>query len=327
MEANTKILVIEDEPDLRSGITELLNFEGFQVVSAENGSDGLIKAISESPNLILCDILMPDMNGFEVLERWKKVTDKADVVPFIIITALSNRIDYRKGMEKGADDFLTKPFTREELLGAINSRLEKQASRKAYIEKSIKKIEDYLKNKLELLQGETELNEKLINQVISKNQELQNLLEQKENDLIKETMNSIEVANSISEIKTVIKTELKKCTSEEERNLLLKLNAKAKSKSLLSDNWTIFQMKFNQTYPHFVSRITANFSNLTQYDLVFISAIVTGLNTNQIADLLNISADSVRKSRYRLKKKLGLNKDDDLIKFVHSFNHKLKVEV
>ncbi len=318
----TKILVIEDEADLRDGISELLTYEGFQVMKAENGNEGLTMALNENPNVILCDILMPGMNGYEVLEKWKNSSEHFTEVPFILVTALSNRSDYREGMEKGADDFLVKPFTRQELIGSINSRLGIQESRKAFIKQSIKKIEKYLKNELKTDSQEIHNNSSELQDILRKNKELEALLEKKENELIQETMKAIEITNNISEIKATIKKELHNSNGEKERKLLLKLHRKIGSKSLLSDNWAIFQMKFNQTYPHFISNITTKFSKLTQYDLIFISAMIVGLNTCQLADLLNISADSVRKSRYRLKKKLGLGKEDDLIKFIHSFNSK-----
>lgn len=118
------ILVIEDETSVRNNLLKLLQAEGFQTLSAENGTYGIKIAQSESPDLILCDIMMPEMTGYDVLEilRSDKVTS---TIPFIFLTAKADRSDLRQGMLLGADDYLTKPFTRQELLGAIATRLSK----------------------------------------------------------------------------------------------------------------------------------------------------------------------------------------------------------
>ena len=119
-----KILVIEDELLLREGVSEILTYEGFQVFEAENGEDGILSANTYLPDLILCDILMPVMDGYEVLSRIRK-SEMTKLIPFIFMTALSERSDLRTGMELGSDDYITKPYTREELLSAINTRLKK----------------------------------------------------------------------------------------------------------------------------------------------------------------------------------------------------------
>ena len=119
-----KILVIEDEILLREGVSEILTYEGFQVFEAENGEDGILSANTYLPDLILCDILMPVMDGYEVLNRIRK-SEKTKLIPFIFMTALSERSDLRTGMELGSDDYITKPYTREELLSAIDTRLKR----------------------------------------------------------------------------------------------------------------------------------------------------------------------------------------------------------
>jgi DNA-binding LytR/AlgR family response regulator len=118
-----KILVIEDDESINDSIKEFLENEDFQVFSASNGREGLNLALKECPDLIVCDILMPGMNGYEVLSELSK--KEADI-PFIFLTAKIERDDIRKGMEIGADDYLTKPFKLEELLKAIEVRLMKR---------------------------------------------------------------------------------------------------------------------------------------------------------------------------------------------------------
>lgn len=121
----TKILVIEDEAAVRSNILELLTNEGFEVMGAENGTQGLILAQEQIPNLILCDIMMPGLDGYQVLEALRDDPMTA-LIPLIFLTAKASSADLRYGMEKGADDYITKPFSCKELLRAISVRLAKQ---------------------------------------------------------------------------------------------------------------------------------------------------------------------------------------------------------
>jgi len=123
-ETPKKILVIEDEPSIRNNIMLMLKVERFGVSGAENGRVGLEMARSDPPDLILCDVMMPEMDGFAVLEALRTESRLADV-PFIFLTALDDRSSTRRGMNLGADDYLPKPFTRNELLEAVNSRLKK----------------------------------------------------------------------------------------------------------------------------------------------------------------------------------------------------------
>ena len=120
-----RILVIEDQDDVRENIVELLELSNYLVESAPNGKEGVKKALSDPPNLILCDIMMPEMDGYEVLYLITKNPDTS-ALPFIFLTAKAEKADFRKGMNMGADDYITKPFEEMELLGAIERRLEKR---------------------------------------------------------------------------------------------------------------------------------------------------------------------------------------------------------
>lgn len=123
----TRILIIEDEPTLRDEVQELLGFEGFEVAGASNGIEGVRVAREILPDLIICDVIMPKMDGYGVLLELHADAQTA-AIPFIFLTARGSKNDWRRGMELGADDYLTKPFTRDELLRSIQSRLEKQAA-------------------------------------------------------------------------------------------------------------------------------------------------------------------------------------------------------
>lgn len=122
-----KILVIEDETTVRQNLLELLTYEDFNVISAENGHIGVHLANEEIPDLIICDVMMPELDGYGVLKILRQ-QPTTSTIPFIFLTAKCDKADVRQGMELGADDYLTKPFTRAELLRAISSRLEKQVA-------------------------------------------------------------------------------------------------------------------------------------------------------------------------------------------------------
>ncbi len=123
----TKILVIEDDQPVRKMIVKMLKRQDFAVIEAENGAIGVQMALSEVPDLILCDVQMPELDGHQVLRTLRQNSLMA-TIPFIFLTARAEKADFRAGMELGADDYVTKPFTQAELLGAIAARLQKQAA-------------------------------------------------------------------------------------------------------------------------------------------------------------------------------------------------------
>ncbi|HAI82470.1 MAG TPA: transcriptional regulator [Chitinophagaceae bacterium] len=120
----TKILIIEDNTEIRENTAEILELAAYEVVTAANGKEGVEVALQEKPDLIVCDIMMPVLDGYGVLHALQK-NDALKGVPFIFLTAKNERTDLRKGMELGADDYITKPFDATELLNAIEGRLKK----------------------------------------------------------------------------------------------------------------------------------------------------------------------------------------------------------
>lgn len=123
--ATTKtILLIEDNEEIRENTAEMLELAGYKVETAENGKIGVEKALASKPDLVICDIMMPIMDGYGVLQIFMH-NPELSAVPFIFLTAKTERSDIRKAMEMGADDYLTKPFTEAELLGAVESRLKR----------------------------------------------------------------------------------------------------------------------------------------------------------------------------------------------------------
>lgn len=119
-----KILLIEDNDDIRNNTAEILELSNYEVIVAEDGKTGIEKAVEHKPDLIICDIMMPGLDGYGVLHAVHK-NDAIKNTPFIFLTAKTERSDFRKGMELGADDYITKPFDGTELLNAVDSRLKK----------------------------------------------------------------------------------------------------------------------------------------------------------------------------------------------------------
>jgi two-component system, sensor histidine kinase and response regulator len=119
-----KILVIDDTDFIREDIATTLQFEGYETLTAEDGLAGVEKARSEKPDLILCDVSMPRLDGFGALEQIRRMDD-VSAVPFIFLTAKAEKADMRRGMELGANDYLTKPFTTDELIEAVNAQFRK----------------------------------------------------------------------------------------------------------------------------------------------------------------------------------------------------------
>ncbi|MBW7892836.1 MAG: response regulator [Chitinophagaceae bacterium] len=119
------VLVIDDNADIRDNTAEILELAGYTSLIAENGKKGIEIAVKEKPDIIVCDIMMPELDGYSVLHLLQK-NPETRKIPFIFLTAKTERSDMRKGMEMGADDYITKPFEEIELLNAVETRLKKQ---------------------------------------------------------------------------------------------------------------------------------------------------------------------------------------------------------
>jgi DNA-binding response OmpR family regulator len=118
-----KILVIEDEADLRNNVARILKAEGYEVIAADNGTAGVEAAVAQMPNLIVCDITMPEMDGFGVLFSLRENVTTSKI-PFIFLTASNRTYDRQWGVELGANDYITKPFKLEDLLAAVRKRFD-----------------------------------------------------------------------------------------------------------------------------------------------------------------------------------------------------------
>ncbi len=135
---NTQLLLIEDDQQIRENVAELLTLKGYQVDTACDGQQGIVRAMLNRPDLILCDVMMPQVDGYQVLEAMRTNHSLA-TVPFIFLTAKADSTDLRRGMNLGADDYLTKPFTSGDLIAAIESRLGQEKRRAADVQAQVEK--------------------------------------------------------------------------------------------------------------------------------------------------------------------------------------------
>ncbi len=140
-----KILLIEDSIDVRNNTAEILELSNYKVIQAENGKIGIEKAIEHKPDLIICDIMMPVLDGYGVIHAVHK-NEEIKNTPFIFLTAKTERGDFRKGMELGADDYITKPFTGTELLNAVDSRMKKIDLLKHDLSPGLEGLDQLMKN-------------------------------------------------------------------------------------------------------------------------------------------------------------------------------------
>jgi CRP-like cAMP-binding protein/CheY-like chemotaxis protein len=157
------ILLIEDSVDIRETTAEILELAGYEVVTAENGKIGVELAQKARPDIVVCDIMMPVLDGYGVLHIFNQ-NENLRTIPFILLTAKTERADLRKGMEMGADDFLTKPFQEIELLNAIESRLKKLENLKNQKENTSAELEQFFTKAAE----NAELKDLILNKKVAK---------------------------------------------------------------------------------------------------------------------------------------------------------------
>src|SRR4051794_22278912 len=139
------ILVIEDSNEIRENTVEILELAGYNALTAENGKKGVEIALREKPAVIICDIMMPELDGYGVLHLLRK-NPATESTPFIFLTAKTERSDFRKGMEMGADDYITKPFDDSELLGAVEARLKRSSLLEQKYPSTASGLTDFIKD-------------------------------------------------------------------------------------------------------------------------------------------------------------------------------------
>jgi len=310
------ILIIEDALQLRTSIAEVLTAEGFQVLQADNGIDGIEIAREWQPDLILSDIMMPGADGYEVLKSLRHEDGQLQF-PFIFISALEDRKNVRDGMELGADDYLIKPFTVDELLKAVMVRLEKHRSIEMRFKLRIESIELELQEGIAELEGKFNSQKGTLDQVVAEKAKVEVQLKEKQDQLMQDALRSIDINSTLQQMSSHLTSALQRSNlSEDQRRILTDLRNRLRNRSILLNNQTVFLFKFEQTYPNFKHSLLLKNSKLKKQDLVLLAATYMQLDTNQLGTILNISSESVRKKRYRLKLKIGLKRDQELTDFI-----------
>ncbi len=141
----SRVLIIEDEKNIRETIKEILELNDYEIAIAENGLIGIAKALQFKPDLIVCDVMMPEMDGFETLKNIRAINEISNT-PFVFLTAKTETRDFREGMNSGADDFLNKPFNTQELLKVIQLRITKSNQAKELFIKEINNLKEEVEN-------------------------------------------------------------------------------------------------------------------------------------------------------------------------------------
>ncbi len=161
-----RILVIEDNPDMLENIASILELGHYEVLTSENGKRGIEIALKEKPDLILCDVMMPELDGYGVLHILGR-NPSTSTIPFVFLTAMSDFSHIREGMMLGADDYLTKPFDDSELLSVIEMRIKKHEQIKSAFDRDIHSIEEFLSRAREV-RGSRGISDQLQSRVIKK---------------------------------------------------------------------------------------------------------------------------------------------------------------
>ncbi len=154
------VLVIEDDPDILENIEEILELQSYQTLTTSSSLAGLQLAKQKLPSLVICDVVMPDLDGYAVLSELRQQAETARI-PFIFLTGRADRADIRLGMELGADDYLTKPFTQAELLGAVQSCLNRYDRLSRQYEAQVQEAQT-IEKQLQVTQELAEMNSVLL---------------------------------------------------------------------------------------------------------------------------------------------------------------------
>ena len=311
------ILLIEDEDDLRVEVTEVLTIEGYNMIGAKDGNEGVKLARKYLPDIIICDIMLPKKNGLDVLRRLSKYPETSST-PFIFITALSERENVRKGMTQGADDYIIKPFTIGELLDSIKAREKKTFQVENKIASALKSLENETENRIR--EFKDALDAKSEDSTFSLENTYKDTNYSAKHEINAEILRLIDVSNTLENLQHTVSKMLKAGNlSSKEEETFIKLLNKIREPKIISDTKSLFLMKFNRSKPEFFGRLLKKHSNLSQQDLLLCSTMILNLSGRQISGILGIELESVYKKKYRLKKKLDLVQKDNVMIYLREF--------
>ena len=276
-----RILLIDDSEFILESTSTLLMFEGYDVITAPDGTKGIELATNELPDLIICDVNMPGILGYEVVEKIR-ANEKTAMIPFIFLTALTDKAKMREGMEKGADDFLTKPFSKTELTSAINAQWQKYSKVETKVQE---KIESVGKNLNYALPHEFRT---VLSQLVGSAKLIKNNI----NELEKEDI--VEVADEMISIVT----RLTRITD----NFLLFI----KLENFANSPETIQQLRANKTVEPFVvfSDIAEIVSNrYERSNEISIKNMVSDISIGMSSDLFHKLVDELMDNAFKFSKK------------------------
>lgn len=308
------ILVIEDEEDLRDELIEMLSFEGFNPIGASDGKQGVYLAKEFLPDLIICDIMMPNMDGIEVLKSINKMP-QTEGIPFIFLTALSTHVNIRQGMALGADDYLVKPFSISDLLDSINVRERKAKKLEDRIEKTISNLIENVENRFPDL-NPAELADIGFDHDLYKNSNSKNPFSNISSELLK----LIEVSSTLDSLLKIIDKSLSSDNfSEKEEDTFIALRNRLIEPSVISDARNVFLSRFDKYKPGYLESIKMKHPSLSNDELLLCCSVHLKYTGRQTAQIFGIETSSVYKNKYRLKLKLGLGKHSKIESYLESF--------
>jgi hypothetical protein len=206
-----------------------------------------------------------------------------------------------------ANEYLTKPFSAQELKSCVKSQLEKSKSLEKRVMEKIERIEDYIQERIAGLETVIKLQAFEIGRISVEKLELEKNLNKREEELTKESLLTIDTTITLQNIEKHINAEVnRQDISINERNTLLKLKNHINNRNLFVSSWTLFQVQFNKTYPDFLGKVVKLYPHLSQMELTLTCALSSNHSTDQLAKMFSILPESVRKSKYRLKNRMGL---------------------
>lgn len=345
----SKVLIIEDDLNLQKTTSEFLQEEGFYVITASNGVEGIQYAVEELPDIILCDIAMPKLNGYEVF-KFLSENSTTSSIPFVFLTAKTEKEDIRTGMQLGADDYITKPFDFDELLAAIKIRIEKrnklilnyedqfrsilnyslsgvfifQDEKFTFGNSKFLKITGYSPDELNKLTYDTFIHKDDLEQIIEKTRKCLKGIQNSFNGVIKivakdQTIKTVEIACNVIKINNKIAIlgnileEDDSATSGLQNGNMDELN---KVIQYLSDNRNkisddLLHQIFDSTKEEQVE--PENIDKLSKREVEILNLICSGLTNQEIADKLFISHRTVDTHRSNLLSKTGSKNTAELI--------------
>lgn len=313
-----KILLIEDDLDLLENTTDFLKEEEYDVITAENGTIGVQKALLKIPDLIVCDIAMPEMDGFEVYKTLQEIS-ATSTIPFIFLTARTERDDIRAGMQLGADDYITKPFDYDELLSAIKIRIEKQDRiQKTHEEKFFALVNSSFSGTFVLSEYSFEYTNSKFGKMLGYPNE--ELLGKSFMDVVcvddKKVVEE-KLKRSIKSLQSTIQFGFTAITKDQEKlNIeLLGSVIKMKGKPQFIGNIMNPEEIKNKTKEEFISMNEEDFIKLSKREQEVLELICEGLSNQEIADKLYISHRTVDKHRANLISKTNSKNTADLVMF------------